>query len=179
MFPALHSTGRIATGRCLLILLLLLLTGWHPASAEEERREKIKAVFLYKFFDYVNWPESHDPRRHPPAVICVKGHTAMLEALKYLSARQQDVLPSRVSAVSAALPDGGCHILFANAVTGGTPPPAHTLTISDTPGFAAGGGMIELRDRPGRMELIINLPAAEKAGLDIRSTLLGIAEVIR
>ena len=53
-----------------------------------------------------------------------------------------------------------------------------TLTLSAVPGFAKGGGMIELAREGGRIRLEVNLAAAGRAGLRISSKVLGLARAV-
>jgi hypothetical protein len=52
------------------------------------------------------------------------------------------------------------------------------LWVSDQPGFARKGGMIELKRNGARMKLVINLEVLESAGLRASSKLLQLSEVV-
>ena len=52
------------------------------------------------------------------------------------------------------------------------------LWVSDQPGYALGGGMVELQRRGARIGLVVNLPALESAGLKASSKLLQLSDVI-
>ena len=52
------------------------------------------------------------------------------------------------------------------------------LRVSDQPGFAQDGGMVELKRRGARMGLVVNLGALESAGLKASSKLLQLSEVV-
>jgi hypothetical protein len=52
------------------------------------------------------------------------------------------------------------------------------LKVSDQPGFAQQGGMVELKRRGARMGLVVNLGALESAGLRASSKLLQLSEVV-
>ena len=52
------------------------------------------------------------------------------------------------------------------------------LRVSDQPGFAQQGGMVELKRRGARMGLVVNLGALESAGLKASSKLLQLSEVV-
>lgn len=151
------------------------------ALAEEDRRDKVKAVFLYKFFDYVTWQPERDPVKHPPAHICVLGDAPFHDALHYISQKKQAALPNKERHIKSMEKTEACHILFvadSSAFSHNLLAP-HILTVSDEKNFAASGGMIELRDKSDRVELIVNLDAAKQAQLKISSGLLNIAKVIR
>lgn len=53
------------------------------------------------------------------------------------------------------------------------------LTIGDTPGFAAGGGMIGLVAENRKISLEINVEAARQAGLRIDPQLLKLARLVK
>jgi hypothetical protein len=53
-----------------------------------------------------------------------------------------------------------------------------TLTVSDTPGFAARGGIVELQARGSRIGFAINVAAYRRAGLAISSQLLELATLL-
>ena len=53
-----------------------------------------------------------------------------------------------------------------------------TLTVSDIPGFARNGGMVELPLEGERVGLVINRRSATKKGFDFNSQLLRLARVI-
>ena len=52
------------------------------------------------------------------------------------------------------------------------------LRVSDQPGFAQQGGMVELKRRGARMGLVVNLGALKSAGLRASSKLLQLSEVL-
>jgi hypothetical protein len=52
------------------------------------------------------------------------------------------------------------------------------LTVSDTPGFAELGGIVELTRRSDRVAMRINVEASRRAGLTISSQLLSLATLV-
>ena len=98
--------------------------------------------------------------------------------------RRQTDLASRQARKVAELKT--CHILFISSSEKNFVPlilkplkGASVLTMSDSDGFAGEGGMIRLLDEGERVQLEINLDAANKAGLKISSKLLSLAKVVR
>ena len=55
---------------------------------------------------------------------------------------------------------------------------ASVLTVGETSDFAASGGIIQFVQEGGRVDFLINLDAADRAGLKIRAALLALAKVI-
>jgi hypothetical protein len=53
------------------------------------------------------------------------------------------------------------------------------LTVGETDGFAEQGGMVNLKLESGRVQIQINLSAAEEARVRISSKLLSLAQIIQ
>ena len=62
----------------------------------------------------------------------------------------------------------GCDVIYA-APALVVPAESVALRVSDQPGFALDGGMVELKRRGARMGLVVNLGALESAGLKASS----------
>jgi hypothetical protein len=56
---------------------------------------------------------------------------------------------------------------------------AAVLTVGDVPGFCENGGMVNLGLAGSKVQLEINVEAAEKAGLHLNSRLLSLARIVR
>ena len=98
--------------------------------------------------------------------------------------RRQDDLLLRQTRKLAELK--ACHILFISASEKNHLPfvlkplkGASVLTVSETDTFARDGGMINFLDGGNRVQLEINLDAADEAGLKISSKLLSLAKIVR
>lgn len=163
------------------LLFCILFTG--QVFAEEERRDKVKAVFLYKFFDYVTWEDERDPVKNPPAVVCVMGRIPFGGTLDYISQKTDSTLKNKKIYIDGPQEAAACHIAFIAKDKYSskmlTNLPSHVLTVSDVDGFVSGGGMIEMRDKADKIDLVVNLGTVKKATLKMSSRLLKIAEVIR
>ena len=81
-------------------------------------------------------------------------------------------------------PFSACHLLFvpasdarqALAKMGGT---EALLTVSDAPGFAQSGGLIELFQENGQMRFAVNVDTARRSGVRLSSRLLELAKIVR
>jgi hypothetical protein len=71
----------------------------------------------------------------------------------------------------------GCDVVYGDPALAG-PGESVALRVSDQPGFAQDGGMVELKRRGARMGLVVNLGALESAGLKASSKLLQLSEVV-
>jgi len=98
--------------------------------------------------------------------------------------RRQDDLALKRARKLAEL--RSCHILFISASEKDRLPSilkplkgASTLTVGETEAFARGGGVVNFLSDGSRVQLEINLNAAEQARLKISSKLLSLAKVVR
>jgi hypothetical protein len=166
-----------------LIVGLLLLAGDASAALSEHR---LKAVFLFNFSRFVEWPPSAFPAPDAPFVIGVFGRDPFGSDLDDV-ARGETVNGRRllVRRVQTTQDAAGCQILFipeserANldeilaALTR-----SNTLTVSDLDGAAQRGAMIRLVTDHDKIRMRINVESARAAGLTISSKLLRAAEIV-
>lgn len=147
---------------------------------------QIKAVFLFNFAQFVDWPPAAVPDSQAPLVIGILGNDpfgGLLDATvrgEHRGARPYEIRRyQRVEDIRA------CDILFISDSERDRMPEILAslksrpiLTVSDGAGFAERGGMIHFIAERSRIRLKINLPAAEAAGLTISSKLLRAAEIV-
>ena len=159
--------------RWICLALLALGLALAPVSAVYARTEgkKIQAVFLFKFFDYITWPDGADKK-----TICTYGGNPFGVLLDKIAELQNNTVT--VWHVKDVTTMAGCHILY---VTGPLPKLSRepVLTVSAQPDFARRGGMVEMREDNGKIAMIINLRAMDSAGIKASARLLKLAEVIR
>jgi hypothetical protein len=135
----------------------------------------------------VEWPPAAFKSAQDPIVICVLGENSFRNSLeevikgKVLDGRTFVVRP--VSQHQLPCP---CHILFVNASERksfrsmvGDLKLAGVLTVGETPGFDAEGGIINFKLESGRIRFEINVKAAEQEKLHISSKLLSLAEIVQ
>jgi hypothetical protein len=149
---------------------------------------ELKAVYLYNFLQFIQWPESHRMLSKDGAmVIGIVGESPFGEAFEELEAtiRKAGKKPVRVTYYGPyreGLNMRNCHILFVSAsekknfvkiITDlrGLP----VLTVADTEGFLSAGGMITLVKTQGRIRWMINRTQADEAGLRFSAQLLTLA----
>lgn len=166
--------------------ILLAAMPWKLA-ATEATEEQLKAVILFNFLQFVQWPAYGQDGDRDPFVIGVLGDEPLATQLNE-AVREERVNGRAVKVLHyrTAMEIGDCHILF----LGGSNRELHrqamsapgrrgTLTVSDQEESAAHGVMIELARRNNRFRLLINLESARAAGLTISSNLLRPAEIVR
>jgi hypothetical protein len=170
-----------------LITLVLLISAGPEASAQTtvSREYQVKAVFLFNFAQFVDWPPEASASPQAPLIIGVLGDdpfdgflddTVRGEKLNHRPfvvqryRRVEDVDGCQVLFISRTNPDQLGHIM---AVLKGR----SILTVGDTEGFYQGGGIIRFVTEKNRIRFRINVEAAEAAHLVISSKLLRLAEV--
>mgnify|MGYP002814623234 CR=1 FL=1 len=154
--------------------------------AIEGREYEIKAAYIYNFAKFVEWPGASERARSTfsigilgddpfgPAIDnavidkTVGGRRIIVERFPDVDAMRRSAHPIDIVFIGA-LPAG---VLEAALEYIGNLP---ILTIGETPGFCAKGGVITLVIRKNRVRLEINRAAAEHAKLRISSKLLQLA----
>lgn len=156
------------------------------AAAQSPDEYQIKAVFLFNFAQFVEWPPSAFETPEQPISICILGKDPFGSYLDE-TVRGETVgsRPLAVHRYQRSEEPGTCHILFVSGSEVGNIRDIFTrlsgrsiLTVSDAEGFAGKGGMIRFITRNNRINLRINLEAARAAGLTISSKLLRPAEIV-
>jgi hypothetical protein len=170
-----------------LVLAFLILGFAIPASAKVADEYEVKAAFLVRFAEYVEWPSDASQAPGQPLNVCVLGNDpfgrVLDAAIAELSRPDRPLQAHRVP--NAARAAELCHLLFIDhygayairrdlALLRGAP----VLTVGDAASFVQEGGVIAFRIEQDRVRLTVNLAAAQRAGLRISSRLLSIAHVI-
>jgi len=148
---------------------------------------KVKALFLYNFAQFIQWPPDVFKDSSVPITICVLDPNPFEDALdrivesKLIAGRSLQT--RRISDLTQA---AGCQMLFVSSAQ-----PRRTrvlltqlrmtglLIVGEVAGFANDGGVINFKLKDGNVRLEINVTAAERERLHISSKLLSLAEIVR
>lgn len=165
------------------VVAFALMAG-HGSAFGQTKEYKLKAVFLFNFTQFVEWPASAFPSAGAPFVIGIVGDDPFGMAIEDVVTNERvGSHPLVVQRYHEAKDVKPCHILFINAkdadkaremlsVAG-----SHTLTVSDAEGFVKMGGMIRFVTENNRIRLQIYPDAAKSAELQVSSKLLRVAEI--
>lgn len=145
----------------------------------------IKAAYLYKFGNYVEWPKPAFPNAGSPFNVCVVGDDpfgALLDsAVEGQRVEGRAIVLHRLKSVSR---DSGCHILYlgiADRERAGqvleTMRGESVLIVSDTASGAP--GMIQFVLKDNRVRFNIDDDMARSSGLTISSKLLSLAVIVK
>lgn len=170
-----------------LALLGILIGMLLPAPARTaDAEDELKLAFAYNIARFVTWPQRDDAQSSATAFrLCVLGRSSYRIANDNLSKRRIDEMPIEIiefdPSRDAALE---CDLAYLSSEAGEAQSlledwsPGSVLTVSDAPGFADQGGIIELTRRNDRISMRINVPASRRAGLTISSQLLSLATLV-
>jgi hypothetical protein len=166
--------------RQLLIAGLCLGTGlsWRPAQAQGISEYDMKAILFYRLSQFVYWPADNKPPT--PLTLCVVGKNPFGSALNQIDQSIATVETRQSPSDLAA-----CQLLFIPRSEAGNldawlskTENRRLVTVSDIPGFARAGGMIELPLEGERVGIVINRRSARKTGFEFNAQLLRLARVI-
>jgi hypothetical protein len=168
--------------RYLLAGLCLASLSWFPttlavAADDLARANQIKSAFIFNFTKFVSWPR----KDVADFKICVLGTNSFGTSLDGIATKS--TASRRYSILTNPTAPAKCHIAY---ITKGTSKAAYTaavqnagiLTVSDVPGFAASGGMMEFVGEQNKVRLIVNLKALRAAGLEVDAQLLEVAQQV-
>ena len=157
-----------------------------PGPAGTAPEYQLKAVFLFNFAQFVEWPAQAQPDPKTPLVIGVLGDDpfgAYLDDLVRGERIGDHPLVIRRSHRAEELTD--CHIVFVcrSAAKDLDKILARLrglslLTVSDLDGFTRQGGMVRFAMENGKIRLRINVEAARVSDLKISSKILRPATIV-
>lgn len=195
--PALKRYSLLGFGNFTLLILLIsfLITGagavplQRVSYAQQAVQEyELKAVYLYNFLQFVQWPDSKRAASKDGAmVIGIVGESPFGSALSDLQAdlQKSGMKPVRIihyGDYEADMDLTTCNLLFVSSseksnfrkiIAGLKDTPV--LTVAENDNFLTSGGMINLVQSNGKIRWAINRTAVDRAGLRFSSQLLSMA----
>lgn len=180
-----RSPGRRPGARLALLLFLAFTFAW-PAERPPVKEYQVKAVFLYNFAQFVEWPDAAFPGDSSPLVVGILGTDPFNSYLdEVVRGEKVNGHPIRVVRYDSPEEVEDCHVLFVSASEGDRLGPIlqrlkdrRILTVGETDLFARHGGMVSFVNRQGRVRFQINLDALQAADLSVSSKLLRLAEIV-
>jgi hypothetical protein len=147
-------------------------------------QDALEAAYIYNFIQFTSWPNG---RGDAPATVLVAGDDRVRAAMQKIAAEANRTghpslrIDPCISLSCLARPqvvfigsDQEPHLQQWLDKARGQP----VLTVSDIPGFADRGGMIELARHRNHLTFRINRQAIEAAGLYVSAQLLQLGDVI-
>jgi YfiR/HmsC-like len=165
---------------------LMLLVSTSPSRAEVLAGNQVEAVFLFNFSHFVEWPSPQNAEPGAPYVIGILGDdefgTRLDETVRGEVIDNHPLIVRRFHHIEEVT---DCRILFIDHSENdqlsrilSALNHRSTLTVSDIPGAAEHGVMIQFVIENNRVRLRINQSAARAANLTLSSNLLRVAELV-
>jgi len=145
---------------------------------------QIKAVFLYNFTQFIDWPATAYNSADDPFVIGIIGNNPFDHYLEEVVAEEKiGNHPIEVRYYRSIREIGNCHILYINSDDQGyvekvlsSVAEKNILTVSDAPNFNRWGGIVRFFTEENKIRLQINVEQSKAARLNISSKLLSVAK---
>lgn len=182
LIATVHAIRSRATVRRALISCYFLSAICASAQGDRPTDTQVKAAYLFNFGKFVRW-QLTPAAGNDAFPICILGKNSFGAVLDTMVANERiDGRPVVITHLASAQDAGPCRILFVSSSEA-----AHvksvleatrrfsTLTVSDIPGFARDGGMIEFVAHNDRIRFEVNLSPLNAAGLNVSSELLKVA----
>lgn len=185
------SLSRIGRAAWLLLLgvacvCALALPAAAQSDAERALEHRVKAAFLYRYTEFVMWPDSAYTRADAPFVIVVAGPEAVAENLRSITAgRSVGARPIEVRRVAPGEPIPMSQVVYIAGMDPGRTrdlirgAPRHALVVTEAEGALDYGSVINFVLLQDRVRFDISLESAEKRGLRLSSRLLAVARSVR
>jgi len=169
-----------------LLAWFSFVLGAATSAALQDIEHQVKAAVVYNFTKFVVWPDEVFPSDGAPLTMCVTRSSSLATILsKVVAGRKVQGRPLEALSFDGSEPPAACNLVFIDAsqdaqVAQILDPLSSkaVLTVGESSAFAADGGMIRLVTQAGKIRFDINAASARRAGLRIRSQLLGLARSV-
>ena len=163
--------------------LVFLLFSTFSLAAEVLQEDELKAVFVYNFLKFVDWPEKTCPEKE--ITLCIVGETSLVDYLLSLDGQKIKDKSLVVSVEKDFSNLKKCHAIFVGHLPRSDLKnllwhikKLPILTVSDLRDFVHKGGMIEIYEENKKIRFKINLKRAHEVNLKISSRLLRLAKEV-
>lgn len=164
---------------------LLLSFSFSNAQSLPANEFQVKAVFLYNFTRFVEWPENYFTSPEDTFIIGIIGKDPFGQYLEETIANEKigshPIVIKRFDNIEKV---NSCNILYINTDNSewtkdvlAVVSKHHILTVSDINGFTRWGGIIKFINEKNKIKIQINTEAAKTAQLTISSKLLSLADI--
>jgi hypothetical protein len=169
------------------MLSVTLLSSWIVITPDqsEEANAKIKAIYIYNFTKYIEWPESY---KEGNFVVGVLGNNVALvnELNKMASSKTVGTQKFEIKSISSPADCAKCHIVYILSDNSGQLADVlgkvkgkSTLIVTDKSGLATKGSAINFFIDGNKQKIELNKSNIEKYKLKVASTLLEMAVQVK
>lgn len=169
----------------LFILLLLLFFCLSAINAKPVSVNDLKAIFLFHFASFVQWPENSFSGPNDSLHYCTVGnsriHKLLRDVTKGERVKGRDITLAAVKNLDDVKKEQ-CHLVFVgnyghfqDSLSLATLAKMNILTVGENPDFISNGGMINLKHVRKRVKIEVGLDNVKLSQLEISSKLLRLA----
>jgi hypothetical protein len=186
--PRTFVRGRSLLSLCWLIAVAASASNLTPESQAVGRAREfdLKAAFLYRFVQFISWPDDAFTDASAPFVIGVLGHDPFGQSLDgILDGERVGTRPILLHRFETLEQVSTCHLLYVSeemrlaALDPERGLRRHgLLMVGDSGWFAEQGGAIAFDGSADRINLVINTTSGREAGVVISSKLLHLAREV-
>lgn len=182
---------RVGQGLCMLILVLLLATPFtaNTQAAPPDNKSKVsfadlKAVFICRLAGYFKWPDLEEDQ---PLRIGVLGKADLTKTLKKIAATKTvDGHKLKVVEMASLSELASVEVLFVakdqaasiSTILSSLKGSKRVLVITDTPGLASQGAIINFYTDKGKVRFELNPDNAKGRGFSVSSKLMKLARLV-
>jgi len=174
-------------GSCLVCVLSQTALAQSGGEAVINREYALKALFIYNFGSYVEWPPAASTNEARPFIIGILGSTPVESTLREVAVTQtingRRIVMEQFVSADAIKP---CQILF---IARNSSPQdqqraieklrhAPVLIVGESKGFAQRGAVVNFYVEANKIRFEINVDAALRHHLKISSKLLALAKIV-
>jgi hypothetical protein len=155
-----------------------------PAQEQRHGEYQVKAAFIYKFINFIEWPPESGFNDSPSINLCIIGDDPFGRAIDDM---RSEIIKGKKPAIRryASYEEArNCHIIFIPAsekYNAGhilkSARKSTALTVGDIEEFAGKGAIISFFIEESKVRFIINTEAARRSGLKISAKLLKLSKV--
>jgi len=165
-------------------IYLLTFAANHTFAQSKAEEYQVKAVFLYNFTQFIDWPEKAFKSPDEPFIIGIMGDDPFGNYIdRTVEGELIGTHPIKIKRCHDLRSALSCHILYINSFDRewlrtilNSVSEKNILTVSDDPSFNNLGGIIRFYTEDNKIRLQINLPRSKEAELSISSKLLSVAK---
>jgi len=170
--------------RTSLLFFIVALFSYNLYGQNYDTRAKVKAIFIYNFTLYVEWPEA---KKSGDFIIGVfGGYPVLIETLKNVAQKHKVGLQTlKIENYNSVAEIKNCHILFVIREKSNQLPgiinklkDTNTLLVTDNKGLCKQGASISFFAEVNKQKFELNKSNIEKNNLKVSSKLLILAEVL-
>jgi len=167
--------------RSFLLLFLCMMV----FSTTYAQKEKYQSLFIYNFTKYIKWPDSYNSDKF---VIGVIGNSEIFGSLNTMATSKKKTASGKnmvVKKFSSVSEIDDCNILFVSQNVAGelgqidsNTSSKPVLIITDSPGLATQGSIINFIEKDGKIKFELNESKASSRGLVVSGSLTSLAIII-